>query len=169
MNSVEESTTADDVTQQFEDFLKSSGLRLTQTRMDVLNQVFAYPGHFQIEDLLVQMRQNGYSVSRPTIYRTLPLLVRSGLLTEFIDAHKNTRYESIHSLKEHAHLICLRCGQIVEFKEPQIDALQKSVCEAHQFKPVRFRNEIIGYCSECQAELESTNSNETEPSASIDS
>ena len=169
MNSVEESTTNDEITQQFEDFLKSSGLRLTQTRMDVLNQVFAYPGHFQIEDLLVQMRQNGYNVSRPTIYRTLPLLVRSGLLTEFIDAHKNTRYESIHSLKEHAHLICLRCGQIVEFKEPQIDALQKSVCEAHQFKPVRFRNEIIGYCAECQAELDATASNEIEPSTLTDS
>ncbi len=169
MNSVEEPTTADEITQKFEDFLKSSGLRLTQTRMDVLDQVFAYPGHFQIEDLLVQMRQNGYNVSRPTIYRTLPLLVRSGLLTEFIDAHKNTRYESIHSLKEHAHLICLRCSQIVEFKEPQIDALQRSVCEAHQFKPVRFRNEIIGYCSECQAELESTTSTELEPSTPTDS
>ena len=99
------------------------------------------------------MRRNGYLASRPTIYRTLPLLVKSGLLTEFIDAQKNTRYESIHSLREHAHLICLRCNQIVEFSEPKIDALQKAVCEEHGFKPVRFRNEIIGYCAECQAEL----------------
>lgn len=156
MESTEESTRDDEFEQQFEDFLKSTGLRLTQKRMDILREVFAYPGHFQTEDLLVQMRRNGYDVSRPTIYRTLPLLVRSGLLTEFIDAHKNTRYESIHSLKEHAHLICLRCGQIVEFKEPEIDALQKAVCDAHHFKPVRFRNEIIGHCAECQAELEST-------------
>ncbi len=158
MESTEESTRDDEFEQQFEDFLKSTGLRLTQKRMEILREVFAYPGHFQTEDLLVQMRRNGYDVSRPTIYRTLPLLVKSGLLTEFIDAHKNTRYESIHSLKEHAHLICLRCGQIVEFKEPEIDALQKAVCDAHKFKPVRFRNEIIGYCSECQAELESTTS-----------
>ena len=161
MDTNEEHTTVDDFTQQFEDFLKSSGLRLTQKRMDVLSQVFAYPGHFQTEDLLVHMRQNGFNVSRPTIYRTLPLLVQSGLLTEFIDAQKNTRYESIHSLKEHAHLICLRCGQIVEFKEPQIDALQKAVCEAYQFKPVRFRNEIIGHCAECQAELEATASTDS--------
>ncbi len=139
---------------RFEDYLKSCGLRLTRKRLAILNQVFEYPGHFQTEDLLVQMRRNGYLVSRPTIYRTLPLLVKSGLLTEFIDAHKNTRYERIHSLQEHAHLICLRCNQIIEFKEPQIDALQKSVCEAHQFKPVRFRNEIIGHCAECQAELD---------------
>lgn len=161
MESTEEPTRDGEFEQQFEDFLKSTGLRLTQKRMDILREVFAYPGHFQTEDLLVQMRRNGYDVSRPTIYRTLPLLVRSGLLTEFIDAHKNTRYESIHSLKEHAHLICLRCGQIVEFKEPEIDALQKSVCDAHNFKPVRFRNEIIGHCAECQAELESKTSTDS--------
>ena len=154
MEDVEKSTNGTEFVKQFEDYLKSCGLRLTQKRLDVLNQVFDYPGHFQTEDLLVQMRRNGYLVSRPTIYRTLPLLVRNGLLTEFIDAQKNTRYESIHSLREHAHLICLRCSQIVEFKEPQIDALQKAVCEAHNFKAVRFRNEIIGYCAECQAELE---------------
>ena len=169
MNSVDENNNSDDIAKQFEDFLKSSGLRLTQKRMDVLNQVFAYQGHFQTEDLLVQMRQNGYKVSRPTIYRTLPLLVQSGLLTEFIDAQKNTRYESIHTLKEHAHLICLRCGQIVEFKEPQIDALQNAVCEAHQFKPVRYRNEIIGYCSECQAELEAAATTKSEEPISNDS
>ncbi|RKU31832.1 transcriptional repressor [Candidatus Poribacteria bacterium] len=161
MESTEESTRDDEFEQQFEDFLKSTGLRLTEKRMEILREVFAYPGHFQTEDLLVQMRRNGYDVSRPTIYRTLPLLVKSGLLTEFIDAHKNTRYESIHSLKEHAHLICLRCGQIVEFKEPEIDALQKAVCDAHNFKPVRFRNEIIGHCAECQAELESTTSTDS--------
>ena len=154
MQSTNESKPDTQFVTQFEDYLKSCGLRLTQKRLDILNQVFDYPGHFQTEDLLVQMRRNGYLVSRPTIYRTLPLLVKSGLLTEFIDAQKNTRYESIHSLQEHAHLICLRCNQIVEFKEPRIDALQKSVCEAHQFKPVRFRNEIIGHCAECQAELE---------------
>ena len=149
-----ENTIPFDFVKQFKDYLESCGLRLTSKRQDILEQVYAYNGHFQAEDLLVQMRRNGYLASRPTIYRTLPLLVKSGLLTEFIDAQKNTRYESIHSLREHAHLICLRCNQIVEFREPKINALQKAVCEEHGFKSVRFRNEIIGYCAECQAELE---------------
>ena len=153
MENVEKPTIPSDSIKQFKDYLDSCGLRLTRKRQDILEQVYAYDGHFQAEDLLVQMRRNGYLASRPTIYRTLPLLVKSGLLTEFIDAQKNTRYESIHSLREHAHLICLRCNQIVEFSEPKIDALQKAVCEAHGFKSVRFRNEIIGYCAECQAEL----------------
>ncbi|RKU38316.1 transcriptional repressor [Candidatus Poribacteria bacterium] len=153
MENVEKPTIPSDSIKQFKDYLDSCGLRLTRKRQEILEQVYAYDGHFQAEDLLVQMRRNGYLASRPTIYRTLPLLVKSGLLTEFIDAQKNTRYESIHSLREHAHLICLRCNQIVEFREPKIDALQKAVCEEHGFKSVRFRNEIIGYCAECQAEL----------------
>jgi len=88
MDTAENSTNTVEFERQFEDYLKSCGLRLTRKRLDVLNQVFEYPGHFQTEDLLVQMRRNGYLVSRPTIYRTLPLLVQSGLLTEFIDAQK---------------------------------------------------------------------------------
>lgn len=154
MKNAEQPTIPSDSIKQFKDYLESCGLRLTRKRQDILEQVYAYNGHFQAEDLLVQMRRNGYLASRPTIYRTLPLLVKSGLLTEFIDAQKNTRYESIHSLREHAHLICLRCSQIVEFREPKINALQKAVCEEHGFKSVRFRNEIIGYCAECQAELD---------------
>lgn len=137
---------------QFEEYLKRKGLKMTKSRRSILEQVFAYDGHFQAEDLLVSMRQNGYPGSRATIYRTLPLLVKSGLLTEVIDAQKNSRYEHIHALQQHAHLICLRCSRIIEFKNTEIDALQKKVCEAHQFKPVKYRNEILGYCSECQTE-----------------
>ena len=70
----DKSTLDPEFIRSFEDYLKSCGLRLTQKRLDILNQVFDYPGHFQTEDLLVQMRRNGYLVSRPTIYRTLPYL-----------------------------------------------------------------------------------------------
>ena len=140
--------------EQFRQFLQSGGLRLTSERLVILEQVFSYEGHFQAEDLLVHIREKGYSASRATIYRTLPLLVRSGLLTEIIDARKNTYYEHVHALQEqqHAHLICLRCNKIIEFTNPEIDKLQKEICDLNQFKPIKFRNEILGYCGECQAE-----------------
>lgn len=135
---------------QFEDYLTGNGLRMTAERRAILDQVFAYDGHFQAEDLLVRMRQQGYPASRATIYRTLPLLVKSGLLTEVIDAQKNLRYEQIHTRQRHAHLMCLRCSKIIEFKNLEIDTLQKEVCKEHKFEPVTYRNTILGYCSECQ-------------------
>lgn len=102
----------------------------------------------------MHIREKGHSASRATIYRTLPLLVRSGLLSEIIDAQKNTYYEHVHALQDqqHAHLICLRCNKIIEFTNPEIDKLQKSICDLNQFKPIKFRNEILGYCGECQVE-----------------
>lgn len=140
--------------EQFRQYLKSGGLRLTSERLVIFEQVFSYEGHFQAEDLLVHMREKGYSASRATIYRTLPLLVKSGLLTEIIDAQKNSYYEHVHALQEqqHAHLICLRCNKIIEFTNPEVDKLQKAVCDLHKFEPMKFRNEILGYCGECRAE-----------------
>ena len=140
--------------EQFRQYLKSRGLRLTSERLAILEQVFSYDGHFQAEDLLVHIREKGHSASRATIYRTLPLLVKSSLLTEIIDAQKNSYYEHVHTLQEqkHAHLICLRCNKIIEFKNPEIDELQKTVCDLHRFKPMKYRNEILGYCRDCQAE-----------------
>ena len=136
--------------EKFREYLKRNRLRLTSERCAVLEHAFAYDDHFRVDDLLVRMRQDGYSVSRATIYRTLPLLVKSSLLTEVIDANKHSHYEYIHSLQQHAHLICLRCGKIIEFKAPEIDVLQESICQVHRFKPAKYRNEILGYCFECQ-------------------
>ena len=138
------------VVQQFSKYLESNALRFTTERRKILEQVFAYDGHFRAEDLLIRMRQNGCTASHGTINRTLPLLVKSGLLREVIDAQKQSRYEHSHSRQQHAHLICLRCNEIIEFKNAEIDTLQEAVCNTHQFKPVRYRNEILGYCVKCQ-------------------
>ena len=141
--------------EKFTKYLKSHGAKLTAERMAILEQVFAYDDHFRADDLLVRMRQNGYRVSRATIYRTLPLLVRSGLLAEVIGAQKQSHYEHLDALQQqqqHAHLICMRCGKIIEFKAPGIGVLQEKVCQTHKFKPVKYRNEILGYCAECQAD-----------------
>lgn len=138
------------VIQQFSQYLESNSLRLTNERRNILEQAFAYDGHFRADDLLIYMRQNGYNTSHGTIYRTLPLLVKSGLLTEVIDAQNQSLYEHIHSHLQHAHLICLRCNAIIEFENTEIAAIQESICETHEFKPVKHRNEILGYCVECQ-------------------
>ncbi len=146
----EKQTIPPQIVQRFNKYLQNNALRFTTERRNILEQVFAYDDHFRADDLLVRMRQNGYAASRATIYRTLPLLVKSGLLAEVIDAQKQSHYEHIHSQQEHAHLICLRCSSIIEFESPEIDALQEEVCNIHQFKAVKYRNEILGYCVECQ-------------------
>ena len=85
---------------QFKNYLDTQGLRLTQERFAILSQVFKTDTHFRPDDLLVWMRQAGYKTSKATIYRTLPLLIRSGILTEVIDADNQIQYEYIGNIKE---------------------------------------------------------------------
>ena len=135
---------------QFKNYLDTQGLRLTRERLTILNQVFNTNIHFRPDDLLVWMRQAGYKTSKATIYRTLPLLIKSGILTEVIDADNQIQYEYIDNIREHAHLICIQCGKITESKVPEIIKQKNELCRKFSFNPIKFRNEIIGICSECQ-------------------
>ena len=135
---------------QFKNYLDTQGLRLTRERLTILNQVFNTNIHFRPDDLLVWMRQAGYKTSKATIYRTLPLLIKSGILTEVIDADNQIQYEYIDNIREHAHLICIQCGKITESKVPEIIKQKNELCRKFDFNPIKFRNEIIGICSECQ-------------------
>ena len=93
---------------------------------------------------------SGYKTSKATIYRTLPLLVQSGLLTEIIDAQNQTMYEPVQDhIGQHAHLICVRCSKIIEFRDPEIEAKQQAICASHQFQPLKYRHEILGNCAQC--------------------
>ena len=135
---------------QFKNYLDTQGLRLTQERFAILSQVFKTDTHFRPDDLWVWMRQAGYKTSKATIYRTLPLLIRSGILTEVIDADNQIQYEYIGNIKEPAHLICVQCGKITESRVTEIIKLKNELCRKFNFNPVKFRNEIIGVCSECR-------------------
>ena len=135
---------------QFKNYLDTQGLRLTQERFAILSQVFKTDTHFRPDDLLVWMRQAGYKTSKATIYRTLPLLIKGGILTEVIDAENQIQYEYIDNIKEHAHLICVQCGKITESRVPEIIKLKNELCRKFNFNPVKFRSEIIGVCSECR-------------------
>jgi len=80
----------------------------------------------------------------------LPLLIKSGILTEVIDADNQTQYEYIGNIEEHAHLICVQCGKITESRVPEIIKQKNDLCKKFNFHPIKFRNEIIGVCSECR-------------------
>lgn len=135
---------------RFKEYLQSKGLKFTPERQAILERVFASHKHFEAEDLLVDMRQRGERVSKATIYRTLFLLVKSGLLREVIFGEKHSHYEHIHGNEHHDHLVCSGCGKIIEFTEEDIERLQDEVCKRHRFRPESHRLQIQGLCHDCQ-------------------
>jgi Fur family ferric uptake transcriptional regulator len=138
--------------QRFVGYLRRNGMKVTRERLDIVREVFATDVHFEAEDLLIRLRQQGRRVSKATIYRTLPLLLESGLLRQsFLAGEKQTYYEHTLGPKHHEHLICLYCGKVLEFTSAGLEKALSDVCMSHSFTAQKRRIEIFGVCSECAA------------------
>jgi Fur family ferric uptake transcriptional regulator len=130
--------------------LSERGLRNTRQR-EVLTEIFfGSTGHLSLDELLALARERDEGIGYATVYRTLKLLTDLGLAHErqFSDGH--TRYEPADD-EHHDHLICTRCGAIVEFEEPAIEALQEAVAARHGYLLRSHRMELYGLCPRCHA------------------
>ena len=134
----------------FREFLAKRGLKLTPERRLILEEVFRQHDHFEAEELLFRMRQRKVRVSKATLYRTLPLLVKAGLLREEVFGERHLHYEHVHGRKHHDHLLCLSCGKIEEFFDETMEQLQEQICARHGFAPTGHTLEIHGYCKDCR-------------------
>jgi Fur family ferric uptake transcriptional regulator len=135
--------------EKFRDFLAGRGLRSTPERARILDRIFATHEHFQADNLLKEMRSRGPRVSKATIYRTLALLVESGLLRQVMTGEKHAHYEHVFGHAHHDHMTCTRCGEIVEFFDPEIERLQEKICEQKGFRAEGHRMQILGLCAKC--------------------
>jgi Fur family ferric uptake transcriptional regulator len=135
--------------EKFKEFLTARGLRFTRERGRLLEKIFSTHKHFEADDLLMDMRSGGVRVSKATIYRTLALLVESGLLRQVITGEKHAHYEHVFGHEHHDHMTCTQCGETVEFFEPKIERLQDKICEQKGFRAESHRMQIIGLCARC--------------------
>ena len=135
---------------QFSGYLKDHGLKWTPEREKIVQEAFATEGHFEAEDLAYRLRKKGRRISKASVYRTLPLMVKSGLIKEVIHGEKHHHYEHIHGEKDHDHLICLKCGEILEFRDDTLKAVEEKLCDRHHFRPQKIVLEIFGYCEKCK-------------------
>jgi Fur family ferric uptake transcriptional regulator len=139
-----------DVTPKFKKYIKQQRLKWTPEREAVLREALDTEGHFEAEDLAFRLRKKGSRVSKATVYRTLPLLVEAGLLKEVIHGEKHQHFEHVHEGERHDHMICLKCGAIVEFRNESLRRIEKKICEENHFKPHKVVIEIFGYCKNCR-------------------
>src|SRR3989339_870558 len=133
----------------FKEYLTSKKLKFTSERQAILNRVFENHKHFEADELLVDLRLNDMKISKATIYRTLALLVKSGLLREVIFGERHARYEHVYGHEHHDHLVCIKCGKIIEFSDERIEKYQDEVCRKNKFKVDSHRLQIQGLCEDC--------------------
>lgn len=130
-------------------FLESKQLRLTSQRRAIIDTVFATVEHFTAEQLLDWSRQRDSSVSRATVYRTLPLLTESGLVREMNFGKAYKFYDPNYAEHpNHSHIICNDCNMIVEFESDKISQLEDEITHKLGFSVKSQRLEITASCED---------------------
>jgi Fur family ferric uptake transcriptional regulator len=135
--------------QRFLHFLESRHLRVTLQRKAIIETVFETEEHFTAEQLLEWSRQRDKSVSRATVYRTLPLLTESGLVRE-MDFGKDYKFydPNYADHPNHNHIICQDCDKIVEFESDKIARLEDEISQRLGFAVKTQRLQITATCEE---------------------
>lgn len=130
----------------FRRYLHDHSLPVTHQRLAVAEAIFSSGDHLSAADIAGRVG----AVGTATVYRTLELLVESGLVTEhdFGDGFK--RYEPGSSGEQHEHCICSSCGAVMEFSNDRLERMIALLAEEVEFRPHRHRLEVYGLCRRCQ-------------------
>jgi Fur family ferric uptake transcriptional regulator len=135
---------------QLQSYLTQKGLKQTRQREVIASTFFKTKKHIRIEELLQEVRKVEPTIGYVTVYRTLLLLKDCGLAHQRHFGEGQSLFENAG--EHHDHMICIKCGKIVEFEDDRIEILQEETCKKFNFRMVSHRHEIYGACSSCQEE-----------------
>jgi Fur family ferric uptake transcriptional regulator len=129
-------------------YLEDHNLKHTKQREAILDVFLDVKGHTTAEALFNKVRELHPGVGFTTVYRTMKLLCDAGLAIERHFDDGVARYEIEH--EHHDHLVCTRCGKIVEFECEMIERAQDEIGKRYGFRLLRHRHELYGHCPDCQ-------------------
>jgi Fur family ferric uptake transcriptional regulator len=137
--------------ERWRSYINDHRLNTTSQREAIVEQFLRTRDHVSIDELLVKVRKRQPKVGYATVYRTLKLLVDSGLAVERQFGDGQARYEVVGP--HHDHLICVKCGLILEFEDDEIERLQDRIAERlGGFTVLRHRHELYGLCPKSAGE-----------------
>jgi Fur family transcriptional regulator, ferric uptake regulator len=135
---------------RFQDFLQQQGQKLTSERTALVREIFSIHYHFEADELLFKMKEKSVKISRATVYRTLELLVKSGMVRRVHLGEDHYHYEHVTGNSHHDHLICTACGNVIEFHDEVLEQRQRDICEKKRFTPTFHNLQILGVCDPCK-------------------
>lgn len=126
--------------------------RSTEQRRIILKIIQQAGGHLDADDIYRLARKDLPVISLSTVYRTLQLFRKSGLIEEHQFSDMRRRYETVPSAKHH-HLVCLGCGRVLEFNCPSTERLKSRISRQEGFEVTDAEVRLEGYCPECKKRL----------------
>jgi Fur family ferric uptake transcriptional regulator len=136
--------------ERFETFLLSQGLKMTSERAALVTEICATHYHFEADELLFGLKGKKVKISRATVYRTLELLVKSGMVRRVHLGEDHYHYEHVSRNSHHDHLVCTTCGAVIEFHDQILEVRQREICIRHHFTPTFHNLQILGICGDCR-------------------
>ena len=136
--------------ERFENYLRRRNLRMTPERRNVLEVIVRRQGHWDAEELLHFLKGRKHPVSRATLYRTLDHLREAGLVKMHRFGRGHALFEHVYGRQHHDHMVCDRCGKVIEFVNEEIERLQEEMCRVHGFHSTNHVMQIFGICRECR-------------------
>jgi Fur family ferric uptake transcriptional regulator len=134
----------------FTAYLREHNLPVTAQRLAVAEVVLGSDRHLSADDVVRELGRRGAAAGTATVYRTLEVLVRSGLVVERDFGEGFRRFEPARDEPHHEHLLCTVCGRVHEFTDERLERMTMLTAEAHGFARQRHRLVIYGVCAECQ-------------------
>lgn len=137
--------------------VEAQGVRLTAQRRALIETIQQATGHLDAASLLRLARQRDSKIDRATVYRTIEMLKKLGLIDELDLMHMNgeKHYYEVRTQKDHLHLTCLDCGNVEEFTTPTFERLKREISKENSFDIQVIRLEVGGLCSVCSAKRKS--------------
>ena len=135
----------------FRQHLRDNGMFYSEQREQILDTFLKTERHLTINDLYDLIREESSKIGIATVYRTMKVICQAGLARETDFGGNIRRFEHKHEHQHHDHLICNKCGKIIEFMSPEIEKLQENLAEKHKFTVFRHRMEIYGICKTCKS------------------
>ncbi|HEX5831889.1 MAG TPA: transcriptional repressor [Gemmatimonadaceae bacterium] len=134
----------------FRAYLRDHNLPITAQRMAIAEVVLGSDRHLSADEIARSVEVRGSAVGTATVYRTLEVLARAGLVVERDFGEGFKRFETVRGVPHHEHLLCTVCGRVSEFHDDRLEGLTRQIAEAHGYMRQRHRLVISGVCAPCR-------------------
>lgn len=135
---------------KFLSFMSRKGLNITAHRKLIARAFFEFPGHHTLEEFYQHVQTLDKSIGQTTVYRTVKLLCDAGLARELHFTDSAKFYENLVDGAHHDHLMCVKCGRIIEIYDSRIEELQKEIAKKNNFTLLGHYHVMYGLCEDCR-------------------